>query len=78
MIRKIIVLCVALATITVAQATERFVKFTPVEGALSLSNATVSYSADEYEGVKIAINNLKVDIEKVLGKAPARTKTLIA
>ena len=70
MIKKLFVLCVALATITVAQATERFVKFTPVEGALTLSNASISYSADEYEGVKIAINNLKTDIEKVLGKAP--------
>lgn len=70
MIKKLFVLCVALATITVAQATERFVKFTPVEGALTLSNASISYSADEYEGVKIAINNLKTDIEKVLGKSP--------
>ena len=70
MIKKLFVLCVALATITVAQATERFVKFKPVEGALTLSNASISYSADEYEGVKIAINNLKTDIEKVLGKSP--------
>ena len=70
MIKKTFILCVALAIITVAQATERFVKFTPIEGALPLSHATISYSADEYEGVKIAINNLKADIEKVLGKAP--------
>ena len=70
MIKKLFVLCVALATITVAQATEQFVKFTPVEGALTLSNASISYSADEYEGVKMAINNLKTDIEKVLGKTP--------
>ena len=59
MIKKLLVLCVAMATFTVTQATERFVKFTPVEGALPLSNASISYSADEYEGVKIAINNLK-------------------
>ena len=70
MIKKLLVLCVAMATFTVTQATERFVKFTPVEGALPLSNASISYSADEYEGVKIAINNLKIDIEKVLGKTP--------
>ena len=70
MIKKLLVLCVAMATFTVTQATERFVKFTPVEGALPLSNASISYSADEYEGVKIAINNLKTDIEKVLGKTP--------
>lgn len=70
MIKKLLVLCVAMATFTVTQATERFVKFTPVEGALPLSNASISYSADEYEGVKIAINNLKKDIEKVLGKTP--------
>ena len=70
MIKKLLVLCVAMATFTVTQATERFVKFTPVEGALPLSNASISYSADEYEGVKIAINNLKRDIEKVLGKTP--------
>ena len=70
MIKKLFVLCVAMATFTVTQATERFVKFTPVEGALPLSNASISYSADEYEGVKIAINNLKTDIEKVLGKTP--------
>ena len=60
MIKKLLVLCVAMATFTVTQATERFVKFTPVEGALPLSNASISYSADEYEGVKIAINNLKI------------------
>ena len=70
MIKKLLVLCVAMATFTVTQATERFVKFTPVEGELPLSNASISYSADEYEGVKIAINNLKIDIEKVLGKTP--------
>lgn len=70
MIKKLLVLCLAMATFTVTQAAERFVKFTPVEGALPLSNASISYSADEYEGVKIAINNLKIDIEKVLGKTP--------
>lgn len=70
MIKKLLVLCLAMATFTVTQAAERFVKFTPVEGALPLSNASISYSADEYEGVKIAINNLKTDIEKVLGKTP--------
>jgi len=71
MIKKFFILCVALFTISVAQATERFVKFKPIEGALPLSNATIGYSADEDEGVIIAINNLKTDIEKVLGKAPS-------
>ena len=72
MIKKLFALCFALATVTFTQAAEQFVKFTPVEGALPLSNATITYSADEYEGVKIAINNLQSDMEKVLGKAPKR------
>ena len=71
MIKKLFALCFALATVTFTQAAEQFVKFSPVEGALPLSNATITYSADEYEGVKIAINNLKTDMEKVLGKTPA-------
>ena len=51
-------------------AVEPFVTFTPQDDALSLRDATISYSEQEDEGVKIAIQNLREDMKRVLGKAP--------
>jgi len=51
-------------------AAESFVSFTPQEGALSLKGATIGYSDEEYEGVKIAVENLREDMKRVLGEAP--------
>ena len=59
-----------IAQMSLLSAAEQFVVFNPQADAISLKDATIGYSTQEYEGVKIAINNLKADIEHVLGKAP--------
>ena len=62
-----IVLCIASTT---ALATDNFVVFEPQSDAISISNASIGYSQQEYEGVKIAIANLQNDMLNVMGKAP--------
>ena len=62
-----IVLCIASTT---ALATDSFVVFEPQSDAISISNASIGYSQQEYEGVKIAIANLQNDMLNVMGKAP--------
>lgn len=54
-------------------AAEPFITFTPQADALSLRGATIGYSQQEYEGVKMAIQNLREDINRVLGQTPAVT-----
>ena len=74
MIRKTIALlftCFALCHVTLAA--EPFVMFTPHPDALSLKGATIGYSDQEYEGVKMAIENLREDMKRVLGSAPAKS-----
>ena len=51
-------------------AAEQFISFSQQPGAVSLTNATIGYSDNDDEGVKIAIRNLQADMERVLGKAP--------
>ena len=64
-----------LLTFSVAvRAAEPFITFMPEAGALGLANAVITIHADEYEGVKIAANNLQADIERVLGTKPALTE----
>ena len=70
MIKRLIILALTIAQTSLLCAAEQFVEFTPQADAISLKEATIGYSTQEYEGVKIAINNLKADIERVLGKAP--------
>ena len=53
-----------------ARAAQQFVTFSSQPDAISLAGATIGYSTQEYEGVKIAISNLQTDIERVMGKAP--------
>ena len=43
----------------------------PQTEALSLRGATIVYSEQEYEGVKMAIENLREDMKRVLGQVPA-------
>ena len=66
-----VIVAVCLAVCTALRAAEPFVSFTPQNDALSLKGATIGYSAQEYEGVKMAIQNLREDIKRVLGSAPA-------
>jgi hypothetical protein len=73
MIRKTIVSLFLLLTvyITPAFAADNFVTFQAQTDALPLKGATIGFSQQEYEGVKIAIRNLQADMERVLGSAPA-------
>ena len=54
-------------------AAEPFVTFTSQSDALSLKGATIGYAAQEYEGVKMAIQNLRQDMQRVLGSLPAES-----
>lgn len=56
---------VAITSLCIVQATEPFITFSPQPDALALKGATISFSEQEYEGVKIAIENLKTDMQKV-------------
>ena len=74
MIRKTIIALLALfAVCVVGRAAEPFVTFTPQADALPLKGATIGFSQQEYEGVKIAIRNLQTDMQRVLGNAPAES-----
>ncbi len=54
-------------------AAEPFVTFASQPDALSLKGATIGYSDQEYEGVKMAIQNLRQDMQRVLGSLPAES-----
>ena len=69
--RKTILSLVALMCLTMVQAAEQFVSFVKQTDAVSITNATIGYSENEYEGVKIAIRNLQTDMQNVLGNTPA-------
>ena len=63
MIRKTIIALLALFAVSAADhAAEPFVTFTPQADALPLKGATIGFSQQEYEGVKIAIRNLQTDM----------------
>ena len=71
MIRKTIIALLALVAVSAAvRAAEPFVTFTPQADALPLKGATIGFSQQEYEGVKIAIRSLQSDIQRVMGSAP--------
>ena len=48
----------------------QFVSFSPEADGVSLADATIGYSEQEYEGVKMAIENLRDDMQRVLGQKP--------
>ena len=71
MIRTTIIALLALFAVSAAgRAAEPFVTFTPQADALPLKGATIGFSQQEYEGVKIAIRNLQTDMQRVMGSAP--------
>ena len=66
-----IIFFVAVSLCTRAQnVVPQFVSFSPEADGVSLADATISYSEQEYEGVKMAIQNLRDDMQRVLGQAP--------
>ena len=69
--RKTIISLFALfAVCTGLSAAEPFVTFSAQADALPLNSATIGYSQQEYEGVKIAIQSLQTDMLNVLGEKP--------
>ena len=54
-----------------AQAADRFVVFTQETGTVPLRAGTISYSEQDDEGVKMAIANLKADLNRTLGMEQA-------
>ena len=61
---------IVLAAGEVVRAADGFVTFAPRADALPLKGATIGYSEQDYEGVKIAIRSLQADFERVLGERP--------
>ena len=59
------------------QAAEPFVTFAPQADAIALKGAAVSFSEQEYEGVKMAIRNLQNDMQKVMGTTATTTDVTI-
>ena len=68
--KPISVLLFALCAL-VAQAAEPFISFEPVADGIALSAGTISYSDQDFDGVKIAIGNLKTDMQKTIGHEAA-------
>ena len=54
-----------------SMAAEPFIVFTPQADALELKAGTISFSEQENEGVKIAIQNLRTDMQKTIGQESA-------
>ena len=48
----------------------RFVSFSPESDGISLRHASIGYSQQEYEGVKMAVRNLQADMQRVMGNRP--------
>ena len=66
-----IILFVAVSLCIRAQnVVPQFVSFSPEADGVSLAGATIGYSEQEYEGVKMAIENLREDMQRVLGQKP--------
>jgi len=75
--RRFLFIIVVFAQCCVLRAAEQFVSFTRVEGALPLAGATVVFADGEDDGVKIAIGNLKADMERVGLKGDGGVSTRI-
>ena len=59
------------------RAAEPFVTFTAEADALPIHSATISFSDSENEGVKMAIENLKADMQRVGLKADGASPTIL-
>ena len=67
--RFVTILLITMMTVA-SQAAKQFVCFSPQPDAISLTGATIVYSAEEDEGVKMALRNLQDDMERVMGVKP--------
>ena len=75
--KRILFFLLAVASLSMMQAAEPFVTFTPQADAIALKGAAVSFSEQEYEGVKMAIRNLQNDMQKVMGTTATTTDVTI-
>ena len=69
--KRLTVFLFFLAHIAFSFAAERFIIFTGHGDALSLNNATVGCESGEHKSVRIAMDNLRCDLEKVTGVKPS-------
>jgi len=56
-----------LASSLMAWTADTFISFKPVDNAMPLRSGTISFSDQDYEGVKLAINSLKTDMQNTIG-----------
>ena len=63
--KRLLFSVIALVQLSLAYAAEPFVTFVSQADALPIHGATISCSDNEYEGVKIAVENLKADFQRV-------------
>ena len=63
--KRLLFSVIALVQLSLAYAAEPFVTFVSQADALPVHGATISCSDNEYEGVKIAVENLKADFQRV-------------
>ena len=75
--KRILFFLLAVASLSMMQAAEPFVTFAPQADAIALKGAAVSFSEQEYEGVKMAIRNLQNDMQKVMGTTATTTDVTI-
>ncbi|MDE6647895.1 MAG: glycoside hydrolase family 20 zincin-like fold domain-containing protein, partial [Prevotella sp.] len=72
--KKVLLLSLLCASCMAINAAERFVTFSKTANTqllLTGTNDTIVYDSGDWEGVKIAINNLKQDLTSVTGSACA-------
>ena len=66
-----VILFATVSLCTQAQSVvSQFVCFSPESDGVSLANATIGYSQQEYEGVKMAIRSLQSDVQRVMNYSP--------
>ena len=65
---------ILLATVSLSSMAQspvpQFVCFSPEPDGVSLVNATIGYSQQEYEGVKMAVRSLQADMQRVMNYSP--------
>ena len=73
MLKRIVLLLLSACLATGLFAADTFISFSPQSGSLSLRNATIGYSEEEDDGVKMAVQRLREDMNRVLGFTPAES-----
>ena len=69
--KKILLTLTLLAQMLMMSGAETFIVFAPQADAVPLTAGTISFSDNEYDAVKIAIQSLKADLKSTLGISEA-------